>query len=214
MSTSEGSSDSGAAYELPSGLARYTTGGLWALVAGTVLGLFAFLTNPVPDPSFPWATLPESWRLPFRQSRIEHWPVTYTIAIWSWVFGFPALFLKGFEYWGDRYRDGDVLWLAWLPVVAMYAWTTYCRIGWPKPEPATWNAPSYTFVCWLYCSSYEPIWSNLAFGVATVGLVAAALYQRRSPSARWWLLAFGILALPLGIPALYAAHRASRESSA
>ena len=62
--------------QLPAWLDRYTTLGLYGLLVGTVLCLVTFLTNPVPDPSFPWATLPESLRLPITQPRIEHWPVT------------------------------------------------------------------------------------------------------------------------------------------
>lgn len=68
---------------------RYSIVGLYGLAVGTVAALFAFLTNPVPDPSFRWATLPESWRLSLRQPRIEHWPVSYTVGIWLWAFGFP-----------------------------------------------------------------------------------------------------------------------------
>lgn len=186
---------------------RYTTVALYGLAVGTVLALFALVTNPVPDPSFPWATLPAGWRLPVIQPRIEHWPVTYTLGIWLWVFGFPALFFKGYQLWGRGHRRGETLWRAWLPALAMFGWTAYCRFGWPKLEPASWNAPSYTFVCWLYCSTYEPIWSNLAFGVATLGLVAAFLSQRRVSHARFWLAAFGLLSMPLGLPALFAAYR-------
>jgi hypothetical protein len=147
-----------------------------------------------------------------RQPRIEHWPVSYTVAIWLWVFGFPALFLKGDQRWGSRGKGGHTLWLVWLPVLAMYAWTTYCRIGWPKLEPASWNAPSYTFVCWLSCSTYEPVWSNLAFAAATLGLLAAILVQRKSTGARYVLVAFGLLSLPLGLPALEAARRMDYRS--
>lgn len=192
---------------LPVWLGRYTTVALYGLAVGTVAALFAFVTNPVPDPSFAWASLPESWRLPVRQPRIEHWPVSYTIGIWLWAFGFPALFLKGHELWGQNHRRGTALWLIWLPVLAMYGWTAYCRFGWPKLEPATWNAPSYTFVCWMYCSTYEPIWSNLAFGVATLGLLAVVLLDRRASGAQYLLVAFGLLSLPLGLPALEAARR-------
>jgi hypothetical protein len=66
---------------LPAWLDQYTTLGLYGLLVGTVLCLVAFLTNSVPDSSFPWATLPESLRLPVDQPRVEHWPVTYTIGI-------------------------------------------------------------------------------------------------------------------------------------
>ncbi|SFP54672.1 MULTISPECIES: hypothetical protein [Halolamina] len=190
---------------LPTWLDRYATLGRYGLVVGTALCLFALFTNPVPDPSFPWATLPSSLRLPVRQPRIEHWPVTYTLGIWLWVGSFPALFLAGYR----RYRGtfGTTGWLVGLPTAAMLALTTYCRFFWPKPQPPTWNAPSYTFVCWLYCSSYEPIWSNAAYAVAGLGVVATAVAVRRFRGDVVALAAFGVLAFPLGLPALVAARR-------
>jgi hypothetical protein len=62
---------------LPPWLDRYATVGLVGLALGTVLCLLALFTNPAPDPSFPWFTLPASLRLPVTQPRIEHWPVSY-----------------------------------------------------------------------------------------------------------------------------------------
>jgi hypothetical protein len=195
---------------LPTWLDRYATWGLVGLVVGTVLALFALVTNPVPDPSFPWFTLPASLRLPVTQPRIEHWPVTYTVGIWLWVFCLPAVFLAGYR------RDvaghlSSTAWLAGLPTVAMLGLTTYCRFFWPKLFPASWNAPSYTLVCWLYCSSYDPLWSNLAYAVAGFGIVATALAAWRSEYASHALVAFGVLAFPLGVPAIYAGYRRFRS---
>mgnify|MGYP000061890899 FL=1 len=192
---------------LPAPLARYADAALYGLVAGTVLCLFALFTNPIPDPSFSWATLPAPLRLPFRQPRIEHWPVTYTVGIWLWVLGFPALFLKGYERYGRTRRVSPVTWLVGLPAGAMFALTTYCRVFWPKLHPPTWNAPSYTFVCWLYCSSYDPLWSNLAYAVAALGALSFVLDTRNSRLAEYGIAAFGVLSLPLGVPALYEAYR-------
>ncbi|WP_440008971.1 hypothetical protein [Halomicrococcus sp. SG-WS-1] len=192
---------------LPAWLDRYTTLGLYGLLVGTGLCLVAFVTNPVPDPSFPWATLPESLRLPFEQPRIEHWPVTYTIGIWLWIIGFPALFLAGSRRFGTRTPFGSTIWLAGLPTLAMLGWTTYCRFFWPKLHPPTWNAPSYTFVCWLYCSSYDVVWSNTAYVIALFGIVATLLAVRRQNGDGYALLGFGLLALPLGLPAVYEGYR-------
>jgi hypothetical protein len=169
----------------------------------------AFFTNPVPDPSFPWATLPESLRVPVEQPRIEHWPVTYTIGIWLWVFCFPAFFLAGYRRYGDLHR-GEAVWLVGLPTVAMLGWTTYCRFFWPKLYPPTWNAPAYTFVCWLYCSTYEVLWSNTAYLIALLGAVATLLILQRSRGTKYALIGFGILALPLSLPALYEGSRRAR----
>jgi hypothetical protein len=193
--------------ELPRWVATYARWGLWGLVIGVPLGLFALFTNPVPDPSFPWFSLPAQFRLRVTQPRIEHWPVSYTLAIWLWILGFPALFFRGYKALRDRWRIGPRGWLLTLPTISMFALTTYCRVFWPKPTPATWNAPSYTFVCWLYCSSYDPLWSNLAYAVASVGLVATALLARRDSLGVAVEALFGVLALPLGLPALYDAHR-------
>ncbi|WP_254521630.1 hypothetical protein [Natrinema caseinilyticum] len=200
---------------MPTWLERYTTAGRYGLVVGTGLCLAALLTNPVPDPSFPWMTLPPSLRLPISQPRIEHWPVTYTIGIWLWIACFPALFLAGFKRYRSRLRFGSELWLAGLPTLAMLGWTTYCRFLWPKLEPPTWNAPSYTAVCWLYCSSYETFWSNAAYAVALLGVCATMLAHHRSRTrlAPSLLAAFGVLAFPLGVPALYAAARRFRAGA-
>ncbi len=198
--------------QLPAWLDRYTTLGLYGLLVGTGLCLVAFLTNPVPDPSFPWATLPESLRLPIAQPRIEHWPVTYTIGIWLWVFCFPALFLAGYQRYGDLDR-GTAMWLVELPTVAMLGWTTYCRFFWPKLHPPTWNAPAYTFVCWLYCSTYDTIWSNTAFLIALLGAVTTIMILQRTRRTKYALIGFGILALPLGLPALYEGARRARTES-
>ncbi len=191
---------------LPRWLEIYTKYGLYGLVLGIILGLFALFTNPVPDPSFPWFSLPARFRLPFTQPRIEHWPVSYTVAIWLWIFAAPALFLRGYTKFGNRWGLRPSAWLVGLPTLAMVGLTTYCRFFWPKPSPATWNAPAYTFVCWAYCSTYEPLWSNLAYGVAAIGVIAFGLLVRRSSLAVATEAVFGVLALPLGLPAIYDAH--------
>jgi hypothetical protein len=187
---------------------RAATLGVRALVAGTILGLFAFVTNPVPDPSFPWATLTEALRLPVTQPRIEHWPVTYTLAIWTWVFALPFVLLAAYRRFAPRFRFGARTWLVGLPAVLMVALTTYCRFFWPKLYPPSWNAPSYTFVCWGYCSSYVPAWSNLAYVVAALGIAAFVLAASGRASGRRLAAVFGVLSLPLGIPALVYARRA------
>jgi hypothetical protein len=188
---------------LPYWLARYTDTALYGLAIGTALCLFALFTNPVPDPSFPWATLPASLRLPVTQPRIEHWPVSYSLGIWLWVFCAPALILAGYR----RYRTQSVARLVGLPTAAMLGLTTYCRFFWPKLYPPSWNAPAYTFVCWLYCATYDPLWSNLAYGIVALGIVATIVAIRESSWDTYALVAFEVLALPLGLPALYEAYR-------
>lgn len=192
---------------LPQPIARVSEYGLYALLTGCVLMGIAFLTNPVPDPSFPWATLPESLRLSYTQPRIEHWPVTYTAGLWLIVSFLPLVLLHAYQRYGPDSRFSASSWLTGIPVAIMVVFTTYCRLFWPKLHPATWNAPSYTLVCWVYCSSYTPFWNDLAYAVALVGSGAAALAYRDSPWAMYGLGVWGILAFPLGIPALYDAYR-------
>jgi hypothetical protein len=197
---------------LPPRVGQTSEYGLYALLIGSALMGIAFLTNPVPDPSFPWATLPESLRLSYTQPRIEHWPVTYTVGLWLIVFSLPLVILRAYQRYGSDAQLSASRWLAALPVTTMLALTTYCRFFWPKLDPATWNAPSYTLVCWGYCSSYVPFWSNLAYAVVLLGVGAAYLTYRDSPRAKYGLAAWGALAFPLGIPALYEACRRYADS--
>lgn len=186
---------------MPDWLDRYADAALYGLAIGTVLCLIALFTNPIPDPSFPRATLPTTLRLPVRQPRIEHWPVTYTVGIWLWIVGFPALFLKAYQRYSGVFQVSSTMWLVGFLTAAMFAWTTYCRFFWPKLYPPTWNAPSYTFFCWLYCSSYDPIWSNLAYIVAAFGAFVVLFDTRYVRGTGYGIAVFGVLALPLGLPA-------------
>jgi 4-hydroxybenzoate polyprenyltransferase len=93
---------------LPSRVTTVTTVGVYALVAGVLLVGASFLTDPVPDPSFPWATLPESLRIAYTQPRIEHWPVTYTIGLWLVVFTLPLVLLYAYHRYGPDSRFGRV----------------------------------------------------------------------------------------------------------
>ncbi|MFD1600277.1 hypothetical protein [Halobellus rarus] len=105
---------------------------------------------------------------------------------------------------------GAAVWLIGLPTVAMLGRTTYCRFFWPKLHPPTWNAPAYTFGCWLYCSTYDVLWSNAAFLIALLGAVATTLILQRRRGTKYALIGFGILAIPLGLPALYEGIRQAR----
>jgi hypothetical protein len=110
----------------------------------------------------------------------------------------------------DRTPRAATVWLVALPTAGMLVATTYCRFFWPKPG-TTWNAPSYTLLCWGYCSSCLPAWSNAAFAVASLGALATGLALARSERASHALTAFGVLAFPLGIPAIYAGLRGQMD---
>jgi cellulose synthase/poly-beta-1,6-N-acetylglucosamine synthase-like glycosyltransferase len=166
------SGSDGSHQPLPSQIATVTTVGVYSLIIGVLLMGVSFLTNPIPDPSFPWATLPESLRVAYTQPRIEHWPVTYTVGLWLVVFTLPLVLLAAYQRYESTFSFRPSAWLAVLPVTVMLAFTTYCRFFWPKLQPPTWNAPSYTLVCWGYCSTYDPLWSNLAYAVAVFGVGA------------------------------------------
>ncbi len=193
--------------ELPLVLAQCARTGGYAFVMGAVLMGLAFITNPVPDPSFPWATLPDSMRIGFAQPRIEHWPVSYTVGLWLIVFSLPLAIIDAYRRTGRQRFPTPRLWFTAVPVAFMFTLTTYCRFFWPKLHPATWNAPSYTLVCWGYCSTYIPLWSNLAYAVALLGVGATLLIYRNAKFATHSLAIFGVLAFPLGIPALYEAYQ-------
>lgn len=115
-------------------VARYTRYGLYGLVIGIPLGIFALFTNSVPDPSFPWFSLPAQFRLPVTQPRIEHWPVSYTVAIWLWIAGLPALFCWGYARFRRRWRFGHRKWLLVFPPLAMFGLATYCRFFLAKAD--------------------------------------------------------------------------------
>ena len=197
---------------LPAALETYSRAWPYLLAAAVCLILFAFLTNPTPDPSMPGLSLPEAWRLPFEQPRVHPWPLSYTVGLWTTTITLPSLLLAGYRRFGDVPPRGPAVWLVAVPTLAMLAETSYCRFLLPQLEPVTWNSPDYTFVCWLYCSSYVDFWINAAQSVVAFGAVASIAALLETRWAGWATLLFGVLAFPIGIPPLVAGLHALRRS--
>lgn len=198
--------------ELPPVLEQYSRAWPYLLATGVSLVVFAFLTNPSPDPAMPAATLPETWRLPFRQSRIHPWPISYTVGLWILTAtAVPSLLLAGYRRFGEASPRGPAIWLVAVPTLAMLAETSYCRFLLPQLEPVTWNSPDFTVICWMYCSSYVPFWMNAAQSVVAVGAVASIAALLETRWAGWASLVFGVLAFPIGIPPALAGVHALRD---
>ncbi len=109
--------------------------GPYAFLTGGALMGIAFLIKPTPDPTFLWATLPESFRLSHTQPRIGHWPVTYTIGLWLIFFTLPLMILQAYQRCGSVSRLSAGSWLTAAPVAIMVVLTTYCRFFWPNLHP-------------------------------------------------------------------------------
>ncbi len=183
---------------------------LFGLVVGTVLCLDAFVTNPVPDPSFRWANAPAT-SMHFLHTASNRALASGLHARHLAVDSrFPVVIPRGVQT--NRTADARRL----NAVARRAAHHRDARLDdvlsilWPKVAPPTWNAPSYTIVCWKYCSSYEPIWRNLAYGIILIGLIATVLGVRRATGGRHVLLGFGLVALPLGLPAVFEGSRRTR----
>lgn len=196
-------------YRLPEPLERITTVGTRLFFIAVGLVVLAFLTNPSPTQDLLGWGLPVT--LPVSQPRWGHSVASYLIGMWIIEFTFPLALLAAHSRWAHSQTESR-RWLLALPAVYMFALSLYCRVVYVPNVTPTPLGPAATALCWVYCSTGVGIWSNLALGAAGVGLITWFAASREWQSD--WLLAvlFGVLSLPLGIPAIYYGLRHYRRN--
>ncbi len=188
------------AHRLPEPLNRIATVGEKLTIVAVGLVVLAFLTNPSPTQDLLGWGLPVT--LPVSQPRWGHSVASYMIGMWMLEFTFPLALLAGYNRWADS-KTASRRWLLAIPAVYMLVLSLYCRVVYVPNVTPTPLGPAATALCWAYCATGISIWSNLALGTAGLGLITWVAASRE-----WqlnWLLAipFGVLSLPLGVPAVW-----------
>lgn len=195
---------------LPTWLRRVARTGTAGFVLANLLVGLASLTDPVPVPYYPWLSLPVA-PLP-DQPTLGHYPASYTLGLWLWEFTFPLSILWGVDGVGLAGDRGRRTAFVGVPALVALGFHAYCALVFPQPTPTPWE-PAVTAVCYVYCQTYAPLWSAITVGTVLLG-VGGWLAPRDSSLGRASTAVFGLLAFPLGIPALYEAATASTGGNA
>lgn len=175
-----------------------------AFAIAVALVALAFVTNPEPTADLLGVGLPVT--LPVTQPKTGHSALSYLVGMWLWEFTFPFALLAAYRRWGRTLRRERRLLLG-VPVAYMATLFVYCASVYvPNVSPAPLG-PAATAACWAFCATGAPV-----FGLATALVVAvgalAWLASPRGWSMRWLVTGgFGVLSLPLGVPAIYLAAR-------
>lgn len=185
---------------LPAPLSRIATAGARAFFVAVALVGVAFLTDPTPTQDLPGVGLPVT--LPVSQPRFGHSVASYLVGMWLWEFTFPLALLAAFDRWNLSRAAGRRL-LVGLPVVYMLGLHLYCRFVYVPNVTPTPLGPAATAVCWAYCATGAPTWGLVTLGVAGLGILSWIGAATERTYRGWGTLLFGILSLPLGIPAIY-----------
>ncbi|NHN58842.1 MULTISPECIES: hypothetical protein [Halorussus] len=189
-----------------SAVARAGTLGFGVALVLVTAGL---LTAARPVGYLEWIRLPAT--LPVDQPRLGHYPASTTVGLWLWEVTFPLAVLGLY----DRTAGGPVLrrrLLVGLPAAYMLGFAAYCRFVYlPRVQP-TPVEPAVTAVCYAFCTTGVGLFGAATIAVGFLG-VLSWLGLRRSSGRGSALatLAFGVLSLPLGAPAVYAGYRALRN---
>lgn len=186
---------------LPPRLRRVAGAGAAGFVLANLLVGLAFLTDPVPVPYYPWLSLSAA-PLP-DQPTLGHYPASYTLGLWLWEFTFPLSILWAADRAGLTGERGRRAAFVGVPVLVALGFHAYCALVFPQPTPSPWE-PAVTAVCYVYCQTYGPLWSAITVGTVLLA-VGGWLAPRASSLGRAGTAAFGLLAFPLGVPALYEA---------
>lgn len=185
---------------LPDWLSEAADVGSKAFLLAVALVTVAFLTDPTPTQDLPGVGLPVT--LPVSQPHLGHSVATYLAGMWLWEFSFPLALLAAYERWGRARYWGRHLLLG-LPAVYVVALYLYCALVYVPAVTPTPLGPAATAVCWAFCATGDPVWSAATAGVAALGLLSWRAVARGTTHAGWLAALFGVLALPLGVPALY-----------
>ena len=193
------------ANRLPAPLARIATAGERLTIVAVGLVVLAFLTNPSPTQDLLGWGLPVT--LPVSQPRWGHSVASYMIGMWMLEFTFPLALLAGYDRWADS-NSASRRWLLAVPAVYMLLLSLYCRVVYVPNVTPTPLGPAATALCWAYCATGIGLWSTLALGTAVLGLLTWGAASREWESDWLFAILFGVLSLPLGIPAIWYGLRA------
>lgn len=186
-----------------SAVARAGTLGFGVALIFVTAGL---LTAVRPVGYLEWIRLPAT--LPVDQPRLGHYPASTTVGLWLWEVTFPLAVLGLY----DRTGGGPVLrrrLLVALPAAYMLGFAAYCRFVYlPRVQP-TPIEPATTAICYAFCTTGVGLFGAATVGVGLLGVVSwFGLRRGGGRGAALATLAFGVLSLPLGAPAIYAGYRA------
>lgn len=192
---------------LPEPLRTASRWGTGAFALAMALVILAFLTNPEPTADLLGLGLPVT--LPVTQPKTGHSAFSYQVGMWLWEVSFPFAILAAYQRWGHSERRERFL-LVSVPALYMTALTAYCASVYVPNVTPTPLGPAATAVCWAYCATGASVWGLLASLVATAGLLTWLASSRGWRGADRLAVAFGVLSLPLGVPALYYGYRRLR----
>lgn len=196
----EASTQSRDAYRLSEPLERIATVGTKLFFLAVGLVTLAFLTNPSPTQDLLGWGLPVT--LPVSQPRLGHSVASYLVGMWILEFTFPLALLAAHHRCANS-KTATRWWLLAIPALYMLVLSLYCRVVYVPNVTPTPLGPATTGLCWVYCSTGLGIWSNLALGTAGLGLIAWVAASREWRVDKLFAVLFGVLSLPLGIPAIY-----------
>ena len=192
---------------LPEWLQTLSRWGTRAFVVAVALVVLAFLTNTEPTADLPGVGLPVT--LPITQPSTGHSALSYWVGMWLWEFTFPFVLLAAARRWGTSPRRERFLLLG-LPALYMTGLHLYCRFVYVPTVTPTPLGPAATAACWAYCATGASVWGLVTVAVATLGLLAWLATARGWRGGASTTLAFGVLSLPLGVPAIYLGYRRLR----
>lgn len=199
-------------YRLPDRLGRLASAGATVTAVAAALAGLAFLTNPTPTQDLPGIGLPVT--LPLTQPRLGHSAASYLVGMWVLEFTLPLALLAAYDRWAHTPVTSRRILLG-VPAVYMLALSVYCRVVYVPTVTPTPLGPAATALCWAYCATGVGVWSTAALVVSGLGLLAWVAAAREWRSRGLVAVLFGVLSLPLGVPAIYWGYtRYSRPNSA
>lgn len=184
----------------PEPLSTATAVGTRLFAVAVALVVLAFLTNPTPTRDLPGVGLPVT--VPLTQPHWGHSAASYLVGMWLWEFTLPLVVLRAARRCGTTERANRALLLG-LPVAYMLALYLYCRFHYLPNVTPTPLGPAATGVCWAYCATGDSVWGLATLAVGLLGLGAWLAARADARGSGWLAVSFGVLSLPLGIPALY-----------
>jgi hypothetical protein len=91
------------------------------------------------------------------------------------------------------------MWL--LPLVSggiVLGCLVYCRFWW-TPVPMGLTDPDTSVICWLFCSTMNPLWFNAGVLFSSASFLGGIMMRYHKQGARLITLIGGILIIPTGL---------------